>query len=379
MKKLRYNLLFAILIFISNVNYAQTAYIQVNGESNLSVFLNNQFKGKTTVELKGYIIENVSAGKNLIKIVKEGYTPFEEYVIIKSGEVFAYNVKPFLKQIVKISEQGNSGETDKTVKVETGRLVIQSVPIEIKISIPDIEGVNNVEKTKDKWLADKIPAGNYEVIFTFNQKSIKKTIQIRGNDTINAFVNMLNGEFKSTNSIDVKRENERLENENRIKGEAIFMNYTYFKYYDIGLTLEEAKIKFPEYFNKFSVYKYTDQELFDRAYSSKNPDIGLTLYGKNGKIVGCYGTLKGRVQDDANFTKGNSVVKGYIDDWTKMFGFKPEVTVTPYNQGGYKYNQNSYTWRKNGKMISVTYVQWYFSNGYTTEISFSQFDNMVVK
>ncbi|MDH4472788.1 MAG: PEGA domain-containing protein [Fluviicola sp.] len=204
-------LFFFFLLLVSNRALSQSAYIQVNGEANLSVFLNGKMAGKTTAELGGLIIENVTAGNNLIKVVKEGFTPFEETITIKPGEVFAYKVKPFTKHVVNISEEGNSGETDNKATIKTGNLVIQSVPIEIKITIPDIEGINNMPKTKDKWQADKIPAGIYDITFTFNQKVISKQLEIVGDDTTSIFINMLNGEFKTTNTQDIRKENERLE------------------------------------------------------------------------------------------------------------------------------------------------------------------------
>ncbi len=187
--------LFLLLMLLSNTLFGQTAYIQVTGEPNLSVFLNNQFKGKTSVEYNGYIIENVTPGKNVIKIVKEGYTPFEETITVKTGEVFAYKVKPFTKNSVYISEQGNTGQTEKKANIETGKLIVQSVPIEIKITIPDIEGVKSSPKTKDKWMADKISTGDYEITFSFGQKVITKTITIEKDQVTSVFVNMINGEF----------------------------------------------------------------------------------------------------------------------------------------------------------------------------------------
>jgi len=199
-----------MLLLSSAFVFAQTSYIQVNGEPGLSVYLNNQFKGKTTTEYKGLIIENVTAGKNLIKIEKEGFTPFEEYVNVKPGEVFSYKVKAFAKHVVNISEQGNSGETENKAAIKTGDLIIQSVPIEIKITIPDIEGIDNLSKTKDKWLADKIPAGSYEITFTFNGKVINKRFDIVGNNTTSVFVNMLNGEFNTKNSQDEKNRSRRI-------------------------------------------------------------------------------------------------------------------------------------------------------------------------
>ncbi|TDE53069.1 PEGA domain-containing protein [Flavobacterium sp. GT3P67] len=197
-------ILFSLLMLTSTILLGQTAYIQVNGEPDLSVFLNNKFKAKTTAEYGGCIIENVTPGKNLIKIVKEGYIAFEETITLKKGEVFSYKVKPFVKNTVYITENGNSGETEKKAAVSTGKLIIQSVPINIKITMPSIEGVTNSPKTKDEWVVDNITAGNLDVTFIFNKKIIKKNIEIIGGETTNVFVNMMNGNFKTKNTIDEK-------------------------------------------------------------------------------------------------------------------------------------------------------------------------------
>ena len=193
----------ALLFFcITSIAQSQSAYIQVNGEPGLSVFLNGKFQGKTSAELNGYIIENVTPGKNLIRVVKEGFTPFEEQVTVKAGEVLAYKVKPFTKHIVTISEKGNNDETNKKASVVTGKLIIQSVPIEIKITMPDIEGIHNKLKTKDEWIAENIPEGNYPISFSYNNKSIENTIPISGYETTRVFVNMLDGEVTVKNSQD---------------------------------------------------------------------------------------------------------------------------------------------------------------------------------
>lgn len=193
-----------ISLFVLNISKAQTSYIQVNGEPGLSVYLNNLYKGKTTAELNGYIIENVTPGNNLIKIVKEGYTPYEETINVKKGEVFEYKVKPFQKRVVSIMETGNSGETDKKADIPTGTLVIQSVPIQIKISMPAIEGVDDLQKNKDKWTAENLAAGSYKITFSFNNKQIQKEVKIIGSNTTTVFVNMLSGEYKEENTYAAK-------------------------------------------------------------------------------------------------------------------------------------------------------------------------------
>lgn len=231
------NFLFFLLMFSSTMLLGQTAYIQVNGEPDLSVFLNNKLKGKTTAanDLNGLIIENVPPGKNLIKIVKEGFIPFEETITLKPGEVFSYKVKPFVKNKVTISETGNSGETDKKATIETGKLIIQSVPINIKITIPSIEGVTNRTKTQDEWIVDNISAGSCEASFIYNKKIIKKTFEIIGGETTNVFINMMNGDFKTRNTIDEK-----------IKVTAFIDSISNVYKFEAGMKKEEFKNYNPE-------------------------------------------------------------------------------------------------------------------------------------
>lgn len=213
----------ALFIFtvIALTIYAQSSYIQVNGEPDLSVYLNNIYKGKTTKELNGLIIENVNPGKNLIKVSKEGFTPYEETITVKPGEVYSYNVKPFTKHAVVISQSGNAGETTKKAEIETGYLVIQSVPIGIKLTIPQIEGVKDMAKTKDLWQADKIPAGTYDLTFAFGEKKIQKRLAITGNDTTRIFVNMLSGEYTEQTTRTKRLEEERKKEQVSRYGQAL--------------------------------------------------------------------------------------------------------------------------------------------------------------
>lgn len=257
-----------LFVIASNLVFGQGTYIQVEGDADLSVYLNNQLRGKTTAELNGLIIENVTPGKNLIKIVKEGFTPYEEYITVKPGEVFAYKVKPFTKHLVNISEQGNTGETDKKAKIETGKLVVQSVPIGINITIPDIEGVSNMPKTKDKWAADNIPAGTYSITFTFNEKVITKTIEVHGNDTTRVFVNMLSGDFNTRSAKSEKQEKEKLK---------IAKDLTLIKYINDLATTYQFKPRLNE--NETRLYNTgTDKLMTTRNMMEHNYSGDKTIY-----------------------------------------------------------------------------------------------------
>lgn len=327
MKKTNFLLLITFLL-VYTLTTGQNSYIQVVGEPNLSVFLNNSFKAKTTSDLGGCIIENVTPGKNLIKIVKDGYTPFEEIITVKSGEVLEYKVKSFTKHKVYVSEQGNTNVTDKKAVVKTGKLIIQSVPIEIKITISDIDGIDNSAKTKDKWQADEIPEGEYKITFTYNKKIITKTVEIIGSETTSLFVNMLNGDFKISNTVEdeIKKIKE---------GEVRFMNYIHSNY-KIGLTVEETKKAYPELSLKIAKHKNQTGDLEELVSSKKN----IKFYLKNNVVIGYQGKVASSMnrKNDFRIYKETFVVGNKIkEDLTKTFWFHPKIEQTDNSYFYYSY------------------------------------------
>lgn len=251
---------------------AQTAYIQVTGEPDLMVYLNGEFKGKTSVEFNGLIIEQVKPGKNLIKVIKQGYVPYKETIDVKNGEVLAYKVKPFTKHVITISEQGNTEATDKKGEVPVGKLVVQSVPIEIKITIQGVEGASMVPKKMDQWKAENIPAGNYTIQFFFNNKKVEQSVEIVSSATTRLFVNMITGAVTVSNS---------LSDEEMVKeiGDSILNHY----WFQGGLTVEEFERKHPEVRAiKMNRYEANTMPAVPRIIYSK--DIGY--YKNKNKTAG---------------------------------------------------------------------------------------------
>ena len=270
------------LFFVSfTAAFTQNAYIQVNGEPNLFVYLDNNFKGKTTIELKGLIIEKVTAGKHLITIVKEGYLPFEEHIQVKGGEVLSYDVKPFKKQVVSISEEGNVAETGKTVSIKTGKLIIQSLPIQIKITIPKVDGVKDMSKSKDQWTANDLPEGKYQISFKFNDKIITKNIEIIGDNTTSLFINMLSGEFTERNTLA-----DRVAEENLLKSQIAFVKDFCNTYHFIPGISEGDFAKRSDAIAKLMSKQYRKDRNFYIDLGIRDLKTGASVASfKNGKLI----------------------------------------------------------------------------------------------
>ena len=166
---------------------AQSSNIQIVSEPDISIFLNGEFKGKTTSEMGGMIIENIVAGEYKIKAVKEGFVPQEKLISLKRGEVLKYYVSPSFLPSIKISQNGNTNSEQLSLKM--GKLKIQSLPIEINIEIKSLN-INDV-KNMDEWTANPIQEGIYHAVFSWNNKSLNYDLDIKQDQETSIFVNMI--------------------------------------------------------------------------------------------------------------------------------------------------------------------------------------------
>ena len=285
--------LFIFLSFTSFVGYTQVSYIQVSGEPNLTVFLDGEMKGVTTAELGGLIIEKVAPGNHLIRVVKKEYVPFEESITVKAGEVLLYKVKPFSKLSVYITESGNEEETDKKATIQTGKLVIQSLPIEISITIPRIEGVKDLRKNKDLWMIEKLTTGDYQSAFSFNGKILDGSFQIRPNEETRVFVNILSGEVTVKYS---GEEAAKKKTENTASLNSLFQQFLAWTDVKMDQNLEVIKRSNPEMYKRFDKYGRVSGTLL---YTYNRPNTTTAYLGVDNDYITEIGFFKNSASEDA--------------------------------------------------------------------------------
>jgi len=204
MKRKLFNFLI-LTIFCSIPIFSQDTYIQVVSESGISVFLDGKFKGKTSLDMEGLIIELNKGGDYTIKVVKEGYSPQKEKISVNNGEVRIYKVRPFIPS-VRIRQKGN--QDNQTIELKSGDLKIQSIPVAIKISIPDL-GISS-GKTEDEWYAEGIPEGTYGTSFSLNNKVYKEQIKIADQKLTSLLIDLRTGKitYRADNNKAIDRQEE---------------------------------------------------------------------------------------------------------------------------------------------------------------------------
>ena len=190
-----------IYLFFTVGIFSQVSHIQVVAEAGISIFLDTQFRGVTSSDFGGLIIQNVNPGQHTIKVIKEGYIPQEEIINVKTGEVFTYQVGKNFVPAIKITEQGN--KEDQAISVKMGNLKFQSLPINIHINIPKLQ--INTSKVKDEWLAERIPEGVYETSFNYNGKTLTDNFSIQNEMVTYAFINMVDGKIERRSITPISR------------------------------------------------------------------------------------------------------------------------------------------------------------------------------
>lgn len=180
-------LILAVLALLCISLYSQEkSYIQVNAESGIAIYINDQFVAETSSELNGLLIDDLSPGVYKIKVEKPGFASREEKITLKKGEVMIFNVNLNVPD-VSISEYGN--KVDCSLKLKTGTLLIQSVPVNITIKIPWLKLITT--KSDDSWMADDLAVGVYAVSFHWSGETLVDTVFIKQNKKTHLMVNFL--------------------------------------------------------------------------------------------------------------------------------------------------------------------------------------------
>jgi hypothetical protein len=185
---------FLLFLISAKLSAQQDCYIQVKAEPNISVFLNEEFKGITNEEYSGLIIQKLKAGTYYIKVVKDGYEPQAEPVVLKTGEVKIYQVKPFIPKY-RITQSGNKQQ--RTLELKTGNNIYQDDPGAYAASKTSFEGqsafydlggraVHRIATVKSDFQEEgKVVV---EINVDRNGKVVQAVAGVKGSTTLNEYL-----------------------------------------------------------------------------------------------------------------------------------------------------------------------------------------------
>lgn len=184
-------LFISILALISSATIAQNAHIQVKADPGISIYLDGKLIGVTNAEFGGIIIQNIEPGTHTIEARKEGFRTQSDNIRLDPGQVLTYNLDDFFERI-SIRERGE--EDEDLIERNIGNLKVQSLPVELEISIPGLS--INYKKQKDSWTAENVPSGEFASVFSWNDKKLSHMVEIKPEMESHYLVNMVDGKVE---------------------------------------------------------------------------------------------------------------------------------------------------------------------------------------
>ncbi len=203
-----FSLLFVLIIWAPCVAIA-AGDIQITCEPGIRIWLNNDFKGKTTIDDNGIFIEGLSQGNYIIKAAKTGFNPLRKTVNVLDGQTIEVKIK-FTTPSVKIEQI--SPEKDTTLVQKVGTFILRSVPLKATVYI------DNKEMGKTDIKVGNFPVGNHTVKFVFKNKELKGSFQLNSNESLKLKGHFKKNEILNETEIEKKEEErKRLEVERKRK------------------------------------------------------------------------------------------------------------------------------------------------------------------
>ncbi|MBU0994975.1 MAG: SUMF1/EgtB/PvdO family nonheme iron enzyme [Proteobacteria bacterium] len=180
------NILFITIFSVACVLAAGGGDIQITCEPDIRIWVNDNFKGKTTADDGGMFIESLTPGNYKIKAVKSGFEPVIKDIYVPRGETVEVKIKittPSMK--IENLITGNTGNDYATV----GTIIFRSVPLHADIFLDG----NKIGTTDTK--ASDIATGNHHIRFVYKSQILENDYTLNANQTLKLKAHFKKGEI----------------------------------------------------------------------------------------------------------------------------------------------------------------------------------------
>ncbi len=169
-----------------------STHLQVVAEPGVTIFVDEKSQGETTARQGGLIVPDIKPGEHTLRAEKEDCVPKTIKVNVDAGSVFKWKVGDFVPSLKVIRERGQEKEGGDQ---PYGHLLIQSLPIDLRVQIPAI-GFDSL-KSKDEVTLGPLVVDEYRVLFFGLGKNWSAQIKIYDKETTKVFVNLLKGTIRN--------------------------------------------------------------------------------------------------------------------------------------------------------------------------------------
>jgi hypothetical protein len=179
MKKIIYRLLFGLLavsLFLPQVILAGSV-LQISAEPGVSIWLNNEYVGKTTKEENGLVIKDLVPGEYSLRATRKGYNSTETKLVVEDNQTVEWRIN-YTKPVMNISDAVKRIDTAMIETQPVGTIILKSIPLNAEVFF----------NGKSIGSADKkityAPAVDYSVKFVFQKQELAEKFSLQPNETI---------------------------------------------------------------------------------------------------------------------------------------------------------------------------------------------------
>lgn len=185
-----------------------TGHLQIKCDAGTQLYLDGEFLGVIAEELGWLVAKDVKSGKHVITAVLAGYHAQQANVTVEKDRVTVVDLKG--KPMSSAPREEGMDVVAGKAKQEIGTLVIQSLPVECQVSIPELEKLPAPSsgkkllpslKTKDKWLLQGLPVNEYEIICTAMDRDLSYVVEVRQGEETHLFFNFIDEEVQDLSQI----------------------------------------------------------------------------------------------------------------------------------------------------------------------------------
>lgn len=201
MKKTFWGLMVSLLltVFFQPAEIFAESVLQITAEAGVSIWLNKELVGKTTMEQNGLVIADLAPGEYILRAAKNGYYPTETLLAVEDNQTIEWRIQ-LLKPVMKIEDSVERVESSLIQAKPSGTVMLKSIPLNAEIFFNG-ESIGKADKK-----ISYVPPAAYSVKFIFQGQELAEKFSLNASETVALTADFTKGEIvKQSHETDSKR------------------------------------------------------------------------------------------------------------------------------------------------------------------------------
>jgi len=179
--------LLAVSLLLPQVILAGSV-LHINAEPGVSIWLNEEYVGKTTKEENGLIVKDIAPGNHSLRAARQGYNSTDAQLEVEENQTVEWRII-FTTPVMNIEDGVKRLDTAMIESTPVGTIILKSIPLNADVFF----------NGKSIGSADKrisfAPAEDYSVKFVFQKRELVEKFTLHSDETILLIADFTKGEI----------------------------------------------------------------------------------------------------------------------------------------------------------------------------------------